>query len=161
MDEINLLNVLKNDPRISTEDLADILNEDVDDVAKTKLRLEKEKIICGYHTVINWDKTNTEVCSAVIEVSAKPERDKGYDQVAARIARYPEVKTLYLISGRSEFLVLIDGKTMKEVADFVGQKLAPIEGITQTVTLFVLKKYKIEGVELSEKEKDERMLLSL
>ncbi|NLC96798.1 MAG: Lrp/AsnC family transcriptional regulator [Erysipelotrichaceae bacterium] len=161
MDEIKLLNVLKNDPRISTEDLADILNEDVDDVAKTKLRLEKEKIICGYHTVINWDKTNTEVCSAVIEVSAKPERDKGYDQVAARIARYPEVKTLYLISGRSEFLVLIDGKTMKEVADFVGQKLAPIEGITQTVTLFVLKKYKIEGVELSEKEKDERMLLSL
>ncbi len=161
MDEIKLLNILKNDPRISTEDLADILNESEEDVLKTKLKLEKDKVICGYHTIINWDKTNTEECSAIIEVSAKPERDKGYDEVASRIARYPEVKSLYLISGRSEFMVLIDGKTMREVADFVGQKLAPIEGVSATVTLFVLKKYKIEGVVLDEKEKDERMLIKL
>lgn len=161
MDEIKLLNILKNDPRISTEDLADILNESEEDVLKTKLKLEKDKVICGYHTIINWDKTNTEECSAIIEVSAKPERDKGYDEVASRIARYPEVKSLYLISGRSEFMVLIDGKTMREVADFVGQKLAPIKGVSATVTLFVLKKYKIEGVVLDEKEKDERMLIKL
>ena len=104
MDELQLLHILENDPRVSVSDLADILNEKEDDVVKAKAHLEKEKIICGYHTVINWDKTNKDHCTAIIEVSAKPERDVGYDKVADRIARYPEVSSLYLMSGKSEFM---------------------------------------------------------
>ena len=133
----------------------------VSSLDKVKRRLEKEKVICGYHTVINWDKTNHDKVQAIIEVSAKPERDKGYDNVAMRIARYPEVKSLYLMSGKSEFIVMIDGKSMREIADFVGQKLAPIEGVTQTVTCFVLKQYKIEGVVMDEKTfEDKRQIVT-
>jgi len=161
MDELQLLHILENDPRVSVSDLADILNEKEDDVVKAKAHLEKEKIICGYNTVINWDKTNKDHCTAIIEVSAKPERDVGYDKVADRIARYPEVSSLYLMSGKSEFMVIINGKTMREVADFVGQKLAPIEGISATVTCFVLKMYKVEGILLDEeKPEDERLLVT-
>ena len=161
MDDVRLLKVLENDPRISVRDLADILNETENNVLEVKRRLEKEKVICGYHTVINWDKTNHDKVQAIIEVSAKPERDKGYDNVAMRIARYPEVKSLYLMSGKSEFIVIIDGKSMREIADFVGQKLAPIEGVTQTVTCFVLKQYKIEGVVMDEKTfEDKRQIVT-
>ena len=161
MDDVRLLKVLETDPRISVRDLADILNETENNVLEVKRRLEKEKVICGYHTVINWDKTNHDKVQAIIEVSAKPERDKGYDNVAMRIARYPEVKSLYLMSGKSEFIVMIDGKSMREIADFVGQKLAPIEGVTQTVTCFVLKQYKIEGVVMDEKTfEDKRQIVT-
>lgn len=161
MDDVRLLKVLENDPRILVRDLADILNETENNVLEVKRRLEKEKVICGYHTVINWDKTNHDKVQAIIEVSAKPERDKGYDNVAMRIARYPEVKSLYLMSGKSEFIVMIDGKSMREIADFVGQKLAPIEGVTQTVTCFVLKQYKIEGVVMDEKTfEDKRQIVT-
>ena len=161
MDDVRLLKVLENDPRISVRDLADILNETENNVLEVKRRLEKEKVICGYHTVINWDKTNHDKVQAIIEVSAKPERDKGYDNVAMRIAIYPEVKSLYLMSGKSEFIVMIDGKSMREIADFVGQKLAPIEGVTQTVTCFVLKQYKIEGVVMDEKTfEDKRQIVT-
>ena len=161
MDDVRLLKVLENDPRISVRDLSDILNETENNVLEVKRRLEKEKVICGYHTVINWDKTNHDKVQAIIEVSAKPERDKGYDNVAMRIARYPEVKSLYLMSGKSEFIVMIDGKSMREIADFVGQKLAPIEGVTQTVTCFVLKQYKIEGVVMDEKTfEDKRQIVT-
>ena len=161
MDDVRLLKVLENDPRISVRDLADILNETENNVLEVKRRLEKEKVICGYHTVINWDKTNHDKVQAIIEVSAKPERDKGYDNVAMRIARYPEVKSLYLMSGKSEFIVMIDGKSMREIADFVGHKLAPIEGVTQTVTCFVLKQYKIEGVVMDEKTfEDKRQIVT-
>ena len=161
MDDVRLLKVLENDPRISVRDLADILNETENNVLEVKRRLEKEKVICGYHTVINWDKTNHDKVQAIIEVSAKPERDKGYDNVAMRIAGYPEVKSLYLMSGKSEFIVMIDGKSMREIADFVGQKLAPIEGVTQTVTCFVLKQYKIEGVVMDEKTfEDKRQIVT-
>ena len=160
MDDIKLLNLLKDNPRISTTDLADILNEDENEIIARKEKLEKDKVICGYHTVINWDKTNSDHCSAIIEVSSKPERNKGYDEVASKIARYPEVSDLYLMSGKSEFMVFINGKTMREIADFVGQKLAPIEGVSQTVTCFILKQYKVEGILLEDDVKDERMIVT-
>ena len=159
MDELQLLHVLEKNSQISVSDLADVLNESQDTVSKTKADLEKKKVICGYHTVINWDKTNEEHCSAIIEVSAKPERDKGYDRIASRIAKYPEVDSLYLMSGKSEFMVIIKGKTMREVADFVGQKLAPLEGVTATVTCFVLKQYKMEGTILDEESSSEQRML--
>ena len=162
MDSMKLLNLLADDPRASITDLADILGESETEVKKAKDELEKNKIICGYHTVINWDKTNVEHVDAYIGVAAKPERGTGYDKIAERIARFPEVASLYLMSGTSEFLVSLNARTMREVADFVGQKLAPIEGVASTVTMFVLKKYKVNGVtmDMQEEIQDDRMIIS-
>ena len=162
MDEMQLLNMLADDPRASVTDLADILGENIETVEQAKNKLEKDKIICGYHTVINWDKTNIEHVDAFIGVSAKPEREAGYDKIAERIAKFPEVASLYLMSGTSEFMVSLNAKTMREVADFVGSKLAPIEGVTATVTMFVLKKYKVNGITMDMKEEleDDRMIIS-
>ncbi len=162
MDAMKLLQLLANDPRASVTNLADILGETEAEVEKTKNELEKEKVICGYHTVVNWDKTNFEHVDAVIAVSAKPERNAGYDKIAERIAKFPEVASLYLMSGGSEFLVNINAKTMREVADFVGEKLAPVEGVTQTTTMFILKKYKVNGVamDLEPEVEDDRMPVS-
>lgn len=162
MDDMRLLNLLADDPRATITDLADILGESEAVVLKQKVKLEKEKVICGYHTVINWDKANIEHVDAYIGVSAKPERGTGYDKIAERIARFPEVASLYLMSGTSEFLVSLNAKTMREVADFVGGKLAPIEGVTSTVTMFVLKKYKVNGITMDMKEEveDDRMIVS-
>ncbi len=161
MDDMKVLDLLANDPRASITDLADILGESEEDVKNSISELEKNKIICGYHTVINWDKTNSDHIDAMIGVSAKPERGAGYDKIAERIARFPEVSSLSLMSGTSEFMVSINAKTMREVADFVGEKLAPIDGVISTVTMFVLKKYKVNGVLIDiEKEKDDRQLIS-
>lgn len=162
MDEMRLLNMLADDPRATVSDLADILGESEADVEAAKNSLEKNKVICGYHTVINWDKTNVEHVDAYIGVSAKPERETGYDKIAERIAKFPEVASLYLMSGTSEFMVSINARTMREVADFIGSKLAPIEGVTSTVTMFVLKKYKVNGITMDMKEelKDDRMIVS-
>jgi DNA-binding Lrp family transcriptional regulator len=160
MDTLHLLKTLEKNPRISRQDLADVLNESAEAVEEEVRHLEKNKVICGYHTVINWDKANTDHVSAVILVSAKPERDVGYDKVAARISAFDEVSSVYLMSGRSEFMVFIEGHTMREISDFVGQKLAPIEGVTATETCFVLKKYKVEGIRMEMEElKDERQLV--
>ncbi|MBQ9328723.1 MAG: Lrp/AsnC family transcriptional regulator [Solobacterium sp.] len=162
MDSMKLLNLLADDPRATVTDLADILGESEETVAAEKANLEQNKVICGYHTVINWDKTNVEHVDAFIGVSAKPERGTGYDKIAERIARFPEVASLYLMSGTSEFMVSINGKTMRDVADFVGEKLAPIEGVTATVTMFVLKKYKVNGITMDMEEdiSDDRMIIS-
>lgn len=151
MDEMKLLDLLSMNPRATIADLADILGEKEEDVEKAEKNLEEKKIICGYHTVINWDKTNVDHVDAFIGVSAKPERGSGYDKIAERIARFPEVSSLYLTSGTSEFLLNINAKTMREVADFVGEKLAPLDGVASTVTMFVLKKYKVNGVTMEMK----------
>ena len=155
-----ILNIIEKNSKIDTKELSVLVGEDEEAVKKNISDLEQKHVICGYHTVINWDKTNDERCSAVIEVSAKPERDVGYDAIAERIARFDEVTSLYLMSGKSEFLVTIEGKTMREIGDFVGQKLAPIEGVTSTVTCFMLKKYKVEGMRMEEEQlKDERQIV--
>ena len=162
MDEMKVLDLLSLNPRASVCDLADILGESEEDVEKVKKSLEEKKIICGYHTVINWDKTNIDHVDAFIGVSAKPERGRGYDKIAERIARFPEVSSLYLTSGTSEFLLNINAKTMREVADFVGEKHAPLEGVASTVTMFVLKKYKVNGVtmEMKTDAEDDRLPVS-
>ncbi len=161
MDDLQLLHLLENDPRISTTDLADILNVTEEDVEKETSKLEQKKIICGYHTVINWDKTNEERTEAIIEVSAKPEKGRGYDRIAEKIARLDEVTDLYLMSGKSEFFVKVTGKTMRQVAEFVGSRLAPIDGVQATVTCFLLKKYKVDGVAMEfEETGDDRIQIS-
>lgn len=161
MDNMKLLELLAHNPRTSVTDLADILGEKEDVIQSGIDELENNKIICGYHTVINWDKTNSDHIDAMIGVSAKPERGAGYDKIAARIANFPEVSSLYLMSGTSEFMVSVNARTMREVADFVGEKLAPLDGVTSTVTMFVLKKYKVNGVSMDiNEEEDDRQLIS-
>ena len=124
--------------------------------------LEKNKTIYGYHTLINWDKTNHDVCTAVIQVNAKPERDYGYDRIAKKIYNFPEVDTMYLLAGNYEFLLIVKGKTMVEVAKFVNSRLAVIEGIERTATMYVLKQYKNMGrlVEDDNKDAAERLLVT-
>jgi DNA-binding Lrp family transcriptional regulator len=162
MNEIKLLQALENNARIDLKDLCDELNQNEYKVNEELSRLEEANIICGYHTVINWDKTNKENVTALIEVGATPKRDSGYDDIAKKIYRYPEVSTMYLMSGKMEFIVVINGKSMREVADFVARKLAPIEGVNKTETYFVLKQYKVEGVVLDEEEREfKRQIVSL
>ncbi|MGM9942463.1 MAG: Lrp/AsnC family transcriptional regulator [Bulleidia sp.] len=162
MDEKLLLDLLEQNTRASITDLADILGESEEDVAKAKKSLEDNGIICGYHTIINWDKANVDHVDAIIGVKASTQRGTGYDHIAERIGRFPEVSSLYLVSGTSEFLVFINARTMREVADFVGEKLAPIEGVAGTVTMFVLKKYKVNGknMDLETEVEDDRMIIS-
>ena len=154
-----LLSLLETNARYSTRDLADILLEDEDSVIHTMNELEKKKIICGDHTIINWDKTNRDKVMAMIEVEVSPERDYGYDRIARNIYRYPEVDTMYLMSGKSEFIVIIYGKTMQEVSNFVGSKLATTDHVTSTSTFFVLKEYKVNGVVFGDEEKPEERLV--
>lgn len=154
-----LLSLLETNARYSTRDLADILLEDEESVIHTMSELEKKKVICGYHTIINWDKTSRDKVMAMIEVEVSPERDYGYDRIAKNIYRYPEVDTMYLMSGKSEFIVIIYGKTMQEVSNFVGAKLATTDHVTSTSTFFVLKEYKVNGVVFGDEEKAEERLV--
>lgn len=162
MDNTKLLKAIENNARFETIDLAKMLDENEDEVKKSIKELEDKKVICGYHTIINYDKTNKDEVTAVIEVGCTPRRDTGYDDIAKDIYSYDEVSTMYLMSGKSEFIVIINGKTMKEVASFVAHHLAPIDGVTRTETYFILSKYKVEGVILNqEPKKDERIMVKL
>lgn len=156
-----LLSLLETNARYSTRDLADVLLEDEESVIHTMNELEKKKVICGYHTIINWDKTSKDKVMAMIEVAVTPERNYGYDRIAKNIYRYPEVDTMYLMSGKSEFIVIIYGRTMQEISNFVGAKLATTEHVVSTTTFFVLKEYKINGVILDEEDKpNERLVVT-
>ena len=116
------------------------------DIKKMIEEYERDGVILGYQAIIDWDKTDREYVSALIEVKITPQMDRGFDRVAEKIYSYPEVQSLYLMSGGYDLCVQIEGKTMKEVAYFVAQKLAPIESVISTATHFVLRKYKDKGV---------------
>ena len=124
-------------------------------------KMEKENVIVGYKTIVNWDKTDKDVVVALIELRITPQRGEGFDKVAERIYKYPQVKSLYLMSGAYDLAVTIEGKSMKEVALFVAQKLAPMDSIISTATHFVLKKYKEEGIVFEDDEKDTRQVITL
>lgn len=155
-----VLEILEHNSKVTVVDLATILERAADDIANEIAAMEQEKIICGYHTLINWEKTNNEKVTALIEVKVTPQRGQGFDKIAERIYRFKEVKSVYLMSGGFDLTVILEGKTMKEVALFVGQKLAPLESVLSTATHFVLKKYKDHGIILEEHKKDERMVVT-
>ncbi|NLM75604.1 MAG: Lrp/AsnC family transcriptional regulator [Clostridiaceae bacterium] len=154
--EKQLLDILKTNGRIKEEDLAVMLNTSVDEVKSTIERLEKEGVILGYDTLIDWEKTDYEKVIAYIEVKVTPQRGQGFDKVAERIYNYPQVTACSLMSGRYDLFVVVEGKTMKEVALFVAEKLAPIESVLSTATHFVLKKYKDNGIVFNKPRKDKR-----
>ena len=154
MDKI--LAMLENDAKLTPEQLAVMLNKETGDIKKTIKKYEEEGLILGYQALVDWDKTDREYVTAFIEVKITPQRDLGFDKDAEKIYSYPEVKSVYLMSGGFDLALIIEGKTMKEVAFFVAQKLAPIEYVTSTATHFVLKKYKDKGVVYGSAEIDER-----
>ena len=151
-----LLRLIENDATLTPAELALMLEKEEGDIKNVIRQLEKDGVILGYKAVIDWDKTETETVTALIEVKVMPQRDDGFDKIAEKIQNYPEIKGLYLMSGGFDFTVLIEGKTMKEVAYFVARKLAPIEYVTATATHFVLKTYKYNGVVYNSPKKDLR-----
>ena len=151
---------IEKNSRIDIKDLATLLGEDEVAVANEIAEMEKERIICGYHTLIDWDKTGDEKVTALIEVRVTPQRGMGFDKVAERIYQYNEVEAVYLMSGGYDFTVMIEGKTMRQVTQFVSDKLAPMESVLSTATHFILKKYKDHGTIIAEEEQDERMLIT-
>lgn len=159
MEEI--LEILEKNNKLSEEEIAVMLGKTVEEVRETIKSLEEQNVILGYNAVVNWEKTNKEMVTALIEVKVTPQRGEGFDKVAERIYRYPEVKSCYLMSGGFDLTVIVEGKTMKEVALFVAEKLAPLESVLSTSTHFVLKKYKDNGVIFEEKEEDDREAIIL
>ena len=155
-----ILSVIEKNSRIDIEELAILLGEDETAIANEIADMEKEGVICGYHTLINWDKTNNEKVNALIEVRVTPQKGMGFYNIAERIYQFSEVNAVYLMSGSFDFTVFIEGRTMRDVAQFVSDKLAPMDSVLSTATHFVLKKYKDHGTILSAKKKDERQLIT-
>ena len=155
-----ILAVIEKNSRIDLKDLAVLLGESEIAVANEIAEMEKEHIICGYHTLINWDNTSEEKVEALIEVKVTPQRGMGFDKIAERIYQYSEVEAVYLMSGAYDFTVFIEGRTMRQIAQFVSDKLGPMESVLSTATHFVLKKYKDHGTIISEQVQDERMLIT-
>ena len=152
-----LLSLIEDDASLTDAQLAAMLGKEKGDIRKLIDQYEKDGVILGKKALIDWDKTDREYVTAFIEVKIQPQREFGFDRIAERIYNYPEVKSLYLMSGGFDFLVMIEGRTMREVAYFVAQKLATVESVTSTATHFVLKKFKNEGVVYKTPEIDERI----
>ncbi len=141
-----ILNLIEHNPKLTNEQIAVMLDKEVGEIKEMIEAYERDGVIIGYNTVIDWDKTDREYVTAFIEIKITPQRDRGFDKIAERIYKYPEVRNLYLMSGGFDLGCMIEGKTMKEVAYFVAQKLAPIEDVIATSTHFVLRKYKGNGM---------------
>lgn len=155
-----ILKLMDKNSRIDFQDMADMLDTDIEVVKKTVKEMEEEHVICGYTTLINWDKVDTdERVTAMIEVRLTPQRSYGFDKIAERIYNYPEVKTVYLMSGTYDLMVILEGKTLKEISHFTSNRLAVIDAVIGTTTHFVLKKYKEHGKVLTEPA-DKRMVVT-
>ena len=155
-----ILYYIEKNSRANLGELAVLLGTDEVTVANEIAEMEKDKVICGYHTLIDWDKAGVELVTALIEVRMTPQRSQGFDKIAERIYNYPEVDCVYLISGGFDFMVMIEGKTMRGVAQFVSEKLSTQESVLSTATHFILKKYKDHGSVMVNPSKDERMLVT-
>ncbi len=155
-----LLRIIEKNSRMDLKELAVILGVEEMDVVNELAALEAEGIICGYHTMINWENTDIEKVNALIEVRITPQRGQGFDSLAERIYKYAEVNSVYLISGGYDLLVSLEGKSLREVSNFVSDKLATLDGVLSTATHFVLKKYKDHGTILTSKYEDERELIT-
>ena len=155
-----LLSVIERNSRISLDELAVILGVSKEAVIGEMTKLEKEGVICGYHTLIDWEKTSQEKVNALIEVRVTPQRGQGFDKIAERIYNYPEVRAVYLISGGYDLLVTLEEKSLKEISMFVTDKLSTLDSVLSTATHFILKKYKDHGTILGKKHVDEREIFT-
>ncbi|MGG1312582.1 MULTISPECIES: Lrp/AsnC family transcriptional regulator [Cohnella] len=158
--KLKILDLLKEDARLSPSVIATMLGADESEVSQAIAEMESDHVIVKYATVINWSKVDDEKVTALIEVECSPERGRGFESIAERIYLYPEVKSVYLMSGAYDLLVEIEGKNLKEVASFVSNKLATIESVISTKTFFILKKYKQDGIIFEDFEDDHRLPVS-
>ncbi|MCL2299023.1 MAG: Lrp/AsnC family transcriptional regulator [Firmicutes bacterium] len=157
----DILSLLERDGKLSAQEIAVYLGAAEGQVKEEIAEMEREQVICGYGAFVNWEKTDSEYLTALIEVKVTPSRGEGFNRIAERIARFDEVKAVYLMSGGYDLTVLILGRTLKDIAFFVSDKLSPLESVLSTATHFVLKKYKDHGVLFGEAGGgDERMIIS-
>ncbi|QUO33701.1 Lrp/AsnC family transcriptional regulator [Coprococcus sp. AF21-14LB] len=156
-----ILKYMEKNSKVDPSELAVLLGTNEVTVVNEIAKMEKENIICGYHTLINWEKAGTDSVTALIEVRVTPQRNRGFERIAERIYNYPEVNSVYLISGAYDLLVTIEGRTLMEISQFVSDKLSPIDEVISTATHFILKKYKDHGTIMNVKEKEERIPVSL
>ena len=154
-----LLQLLEEDCTLTHEQLAAMTGMTVEEVKADIKKFEDDKVILGYKAIVDWDQTDRESVTALIEVNIIPQRNEGFDRVAERIYQYDELESVYLMSGSYDLTVIISGRTLKEVAQFVGQRLAPLEGVTGTATHFILKKYKEKHLIFKKHEEQERELI--
>jgi len=156
-----LLKIVEKNSRFSEKQLAVMLNKTDDEIKNAIKKLEDDRVILGYNTLVDWDKTSEEIVTALIELKITPQKGMGFDKIAERIYAFPPVKACYLMSGGFDLTVVVEGKTMKEIALFVAEKLALIDGVLSTATHFILKKYKESGLIFDKKEQDDREALVL
>lgn len=156
-----ILKYMEKNSKVDPSELAVLLGTNEVTVVNEIAKMEKENIICGYHTLINWEKAGTDSVTALIEVRVTPQRNRGFERIAERIYNYPEVNSVYLISGAYDLLVTIERRTLMEISQFVSDKLSPIDEVISTATHFILKKYKDHGTIMNVKEKEERIPVSL
>ena len=155
-----ILRLLEKNARYTAKDIAVMLGMDVSEVKNEIEMMEKERTICGYHALVDWDKTDDEKISALIELKVTPQRGEGFDRIAEKKYQYPEVESLYLMSGGYDFSVILKKATMKEIANFVSSRLAVIEEVQSTATHIVLVRYKDHGILLTAPKKDMRMVVT-
>lgn len=154
-----LLKLLEKDCTLTNVQLAAMCDTTEEDVAQRIQALKDEGVLLGYKALVNWEKTAVEAVEALIEVKVTPQRDKGFDRIAERIYQYEEVESCYLMSGGYDLTVILTGRTLREVALFVSQKLSTIEGVTSTATHFILKKYKQQNVVFEQREEQKERLI--
>ncbi len=157
---LRILKSIEHDGRVNLGELAIRLGVDETDVANEMADMEKEGVICGYHTLIDWDKTDAQKVTALIEVRVTPQRGQGFDVIAERIYKFAEVDSVYLISGGFDLMVIMEGQTLKDVSRFVSEKLSALESVLSCATHFIMRKYKVNGTILAKKYEDERMLIT-
>lgn len=155
-----IVEILKRDAKTEPKDISGMLGIDESYVSEIIAKLERDKIIVNYSAIVNTEKLDTETTEAMIEVKVDPQRDRGYDEIARRIYKFPEVKSVYLMSGAYDLAVTLHNATVKQISKFVFEKLAVIEGVRSTATHFIMRKYKENGVILTEEETDDRLVIS-
>ncbi|MCD7868762.1 MAG: Lrp/AsnC family transcriptional regulator [Clostridiales bacterium] len=155
-----LLKLIEQNSRLTDEELGILLGTPEEEIHDAIAQLEKDGIVCGYQTLINWDKVTDDAVTALVELRVTPQGGDGYDKLAEKIRSYPQVKTLYLMSGAYDFLVIVTGQNLKEISIFVNSKLANIHEVQNTTTHFILTKYKELGVSFAEKKPDPRMVVT-
>ncbi len=153
--EKKILELLENDARMSAEQIASSLQMDYEEVSAAIQEYEEKDIIAGYKTLIDWEKVGGEGVTALIEIKVVPQRGIGFERIAERLSQYDEVDSVYLMSGGFDIAVTVEGKTLREVACFVSDKIAPLEYVTGTATHFVLKKFKDKGIIYTNTEKNQ------
>ena len=151
-----IVKLIEKDARIAPADIAAIVGAGEEEVKAEIKRLETEGVICGYKGIINWEKLDTATVNAIIELKVTPAAGLGFEEVAERISKYPEVESVFLMSGACDLIVTVKGRTFYEVSSFVAKELATIDSVTSTATQFVMRKYKEGGVELIGTEEDGR-----